>query len=326
MKEILDFISRYSDFSIVSHRDPDGDCIGSSIALGRFLLGLGKTLRLYSPGPFNRFGIEDYEVFFDGRPFVCGPETGIIVLDCSTLDRIGHFARNLTGETAVIDHHSSGTPFGSARYIDASAPSTTYLVYRLMKEAGAHMDEETAQWLLFGLCTDTGFFRHLDAGSAGVFEAAAELAAAGANPNKAYGTMFGGRTLSSRRLLGRLLDRTESCRDGRLLLTYETLDDLRETLPGASGIRKAAAADRDSDTLYSLLQGVRHAEVVIFVREEGPGLLSAGLRSNNHLDVGAIAKSFGGGGHKKAAGLEYRGSLDELKGLLKEAVLKLMED
>lgn len=377
MKSIHDFIRRFGVFNILSHKEPDGDCVGSSIAMARYLGSLGKTTRLYSPGPFSRFGMEDYAVFFNNDPFDCSKDTGIIILDCSTMDRIGYFAENLkqiaaasradgqspespespgaaassdagipgTCGIAVIDHHSSGEPFGEAGLIDPIAPSTTFIVQKLIEEAGAVIDAETAQWLLFGLCTDTGYFRHLTAGSDHVFKAVARLTAAGANPSAAYKTMYGGRSLSSRRLLGRLLDRTESYRDGRLLVTYETLADLSvdrsvksvvveslSTVPAApydsmesiTMDSKSSTLDRDSDTLYSLLQGVKNAEAIVFVREERPGELSAGLRSDNHLDMGEIAKEFGGGGHKKAAGLEWKGNLRELKVLLTEAVLKRM--
>lgn len=311
MQECIDFINKHNHFYILSHEEPDGDCIGSSLALGSFLEGLGKGVTLLSPGPFSRKEIKRYEKHFtkevtDPLP----PEgTGVFILDCSTPDRIGHFQEFVqTYEIAVIDHHAAGKEFGSVRWVDPRAPSVTYLVQLLQENMGYPPTEKEAEYLLFGLCTDTGFFRHCEEDQSETFAAASRLLSAGASPNKIYQLIFGGRELGTRLLLGKNLVRTEEHFRGKLLITYETLADLQEY----------GNENRDSDTLYSLLQTVTSTEVAVLMREESPGVCSAGLRAAGDVNVGEIARAFGGGGHPKASGFEWRGDLADLR----EALLR----
>jgi len=225
--------------------------------------------------------------------------TAVVILDCSTLDRISYLADEIEGlPVIVIDHHSSGNPFGTYRFIDSTAPSVTFMILHIIEAAGETPTEEEAQTLLFGLSTDTGFFRHLSAHSGETFEAAARLADAGANPNQIHRKMYGGRPLESKQLLGLLLHRTRSFADGKILITYETIEEQN----------KFGIKNRDSDTLYQQLQSIEGCEVVALIREEKPGECSVGLRSNFYADVGKIALELGGGGHARAAGLTWNGS------------------
>jgi phosphoesterase RecJ-like protein len=210
----------------------------------------------------------------------------------------------------VIDHHASGKPFGHVRYIDPGAPSVTYLIQHVIETMGDTPNAEEAQLILFGLCTDTGFFRHLSKNSAPVFQAVARLVEAGADPNKAHFMMHGGRTLSSRVLLGRLLARAVPRFDGAVITTYETFEDIQEL----------GTESRDSDALYQTLQAVAGCRAVALVRQETRDECSVGLRSNDELDVGGIARSFGGGGHPKAAGFSSRGTVDQVTRLVMEAL------
>ncbi|MFO7849354.1 MAG: DHHA1 domain-containing protein, partial [Spirochaetia bacterium] len=198
--------------------------------------------------------------------------------------------------------------FGGLRYIDSQAPSVTYMIHKIITAMGDVPIEEEAETLLFGLCTDTGFFRHLESKSAPVFESAAELVKAGASPKRVHSAIYGGKPLASRTLLGILLARTEAYYNGRVLVTYETLSEKE----------KYGEKSRDSDTLYRHLQEVEGCEAVLLVREESPGECSVGLRSNKHIDVGKIAYAFGGGGHSKAAGFMSNSSIEQtIEGVLK---------
>lgn len=297
---LFQFIDTYDRFIICGHREPDGDCVGSQLALSRFLEKIGKASLCVSPGPFNRPETEAFEPLFAASVTeeFQGESTAVFITDCSTIERTGSFQEILRPyPTAVIDHHSSGEDFGDARYIVPKAASTTMLIYQLFREKGLTPDQETADYMLFGIATDTGFFRHLGPGAPEVFSIAAELVTAGASPNDIHRRIFGSRTLKSRQLLGTLLHRTESRYGGKLLVTYQTLEDL-----AAYG-----KYNKDSDTLYMLLQGISGVEVVVLVREEDEEECSIGLRSNNDVDVGVIAQNNGGGGHKKAAGFTRRG-------------------
>jgi bifunctional oligoribonuclease and PAP phosphatase NrnA len=156
--------------------------------------------------------------------------------------------------------------------------------------------------LFFGLCTDTGFFRHLDAGSALVFEAASRLVAAGASPKGAFEAMNGGKPFVSRKLMGELLSRAETSYDGRLIMTWMDLKDQE----------RYGLVGRDSDMLYQLLMTVEGMEVAVVVRQESPTDCTIGFRSRQTVDVATIAASFGGGGHRLAAGLYMEGTVGDI--------------
>ena len=314
--ELLDFIGMYKTFFILGHEEPDGDCLGSQKALASVLNRTGKTAVLCSPGPFDRPEIKEVESAFaksiSEATGMAGldtdgpiPETAaVIIADCSTPERIGAgFAADIEGiPTAVIDHHASGEPFGDVSFVNGGSPSTTILVYQLMKELKLEPTPEEAEDLLFGFLTDTGYFRHLDTDAADSMLLAAELAGFGASLKDLYFRMYGGRKLNSKVLTGRVLSRAVPLFGGRCISIYETLEE-----KGRFG-----AENRDSDTIYSQLLAVENCEAVIFVREEAEGECSVSLRSRNRIDVGAVAKSFGGGGHKNAAGFVWKGSRAEV--------------
>ncbi len=298
---VLDALSRWDNYILIGHREPDGDCISSQLALSLFLRRKSKTTYLVSPGPFQRPELNDLIHYFSAHvpSDIDRENTAVVILDCSTLDRISYLAEEIDGlPVIVIDHHSSGNPFGTCRFIDPQAPSVTTMILHIIEETGDTPNEEEAQILLFGLATDTGFFRHLGSHSGETFEAVARLTDAGANPNHIHRKMYGGRPLQSKQLLGLLMNRTRSFAGGKVLLTYETLKE-QDTY----GIE-----NRDSDTLYQQLQSIQGCEIVALIREEKPGECSIGLRSNFYADVGKIALELGGGGHARAAGASWFGS------------------
>lgn len=311
-------LATYSKFTVIGHQEPDGDCLSSQWALASFLKrggakpskdrsdtdNEGAVSILVSPGPFTRSEIssmqEDFLLHIPEE--FRGSDTLTIVVDCSTVDRIGYLAEEVgDSPIAVIDHHASGSPFGDIRYIDVQAPSVTYMIQKIIEEYGHTPTAEEADTLLFGLATDTGFFRHLGKGSAAVLHSAARLVEAGASPSRVHGLMYGGRPLESRTLLGRLLARTEGHFGGKLLITYETLEEKQHF----------GEENRDSDSLYQHLQGVENSEVVILIRRETLEKCSVGLRSKHAVDVGKIAKAFGGGGHPRAAGFERKSTIEK---------------
>jgi phosphoesterase RecJ-like protein len=173
----------------------------------------------------------------------------------------------------------------------------------LIESLGLEPTKEEAELLFFGLCTDTGFFRHVESDGAETFEYAARLVRRGASPRRAFSAMSGGKSLESRILMGLILSRVEAHFGGRLLLSYETIEDTERF--GLQG--------RDSDALYQLLQAVGGTDAVVLIRQETPENCTVGLRSRETVDVSAIAARFGGGGHKQAAGLYAAGTIKELR-------------
>lgn len=315
---LLKFVADHRSFVVIGHKEPDGDCIGSQLALTSALTRLGKHCQTVNVGPFERT-----EIAADARRF--SPDVkldrltepiGAIVVDCSTEDRIDRIAAQIAKlPCAVIDHHTSGEPFGDVRYIDSSAPATTLLILRLIEGLGLSPTAEEAQYLFFGLATDTGFFRFLDHRHATVLQDAARLVECGASPNETYQWMYHGKTLESRLLLARMLKRVESFHGGRFMITYQTAADYRQFGPR-----------RDTDSLHSLLLTIEGVELIGVIRElpDGTGC-AVSLRTTTAIDVGRLAAEFGGGGHQKAAGFFRQQPLTVTRAELQSRFAELAE-
>lgn len=303
---VLDFLTRYRRFLVLGHTDPDGDCVGSQLGLALGLRRLGKSVIVANEGPFDRQEIRSYAERF--TQFAVDPNDfdAVVVLDCSTVDRIGFYQSAIVDKpVAVIDHHTSGTPFGDVRFVHPDIPATAMLVYTIICELVGAPSTEEAQLLFLGIATDTGFFRFVDEGSDLVFQVAAALTRAGASPRAVDTAINSGRSLASRYLIARMIDRVEVMGNQDALLTYQTRKDEREF-----GTR------RDSDALYRLLLQVERVRVLVVVKERANGC-AISFRSTDDINVGEIAAEFGGGGHPKAAGAfisdDLNGVLDTLR-------------
>ena len=308
--ELANFIKEGTKFLIAGHKEPDGDCVGSQLALASVLRRMGKEAIPCSAGPFKRTEVKRYEQLFCSAPEEKNRAGArVILVDCSEPDRAGDLSGFLEGlPIAVLDHHessagSSGGDSTEPRCIDGNAPSTTFLVLKLIEALGLELIREEAELLFFGLCTDTGFFRFVDEKGAETFETAARLVRCGASPKAAYAAIHDGKSLDSRRLLAHILLKAESLFDGKLIFSCEGYEETcRFGLEG-----------RDSDNLYQLLQSVAGVQAIVIIRQETPEKCTVGFRSRDWVDVRSIAESFGGGGHKNAAGLSITGTISELR-------------
>ena len=307
---VLQFLRNYSSYYLFSHVEPDGDCLASSAALGRLLESRGKRVRHYNPGPFIRVEIQSYrEQFLTEPPGTVDPDGAAVVLDCSAPQRIERFAETVAQmPLLVIDHHSNGEPFGDLTYIEPASPSTTLLVHMIMEACGHTITPVEARLLLFGLCTDTGFFRHISIGQGSALSAAGRMVDAGAPLKEVHNRMFGGKSLESRRLLAELITRARELNSGQCLLTYETLDD----------VARYGKHNRDSDLLYQLLMGTERCRVISLARAETAATTSVSFRSQDGTDVASLARELGGGGHRAAAGCHVNAPLEQTLALLSE--------
>lgn len=304
-QELAAFMDTYPQYIIAGHQEPDGDCIGSCLALSAFLQRQGKKTILISQGPFKRPEIMRYKKEFltEVPKNIDADTTGLCLVDCAELRRVGSIADGLNDfPVAVIDHHVTSKPLGTASLIMPEAPSATYLIQSLIEAVKGSVTAREAEFLFLGLCTDTDFFRHLDMRSQHVFEHVSRLVSAGANPSAVFTQMNGGRSLNSRLLLARMLTRMQRYYDDRLLISYETLEDAEEFGPNT----------RDSDLTYRIIQSIRGVEAVILIRQEDSEMCSVGFRSKDRIDVSKIAGQFGGGGHKNASGAYVQSTIEQL--------------
>lgn len=277
------------------------------MALTLFLRRMGKKADPFNKGPFKKPEIKKYEQGFhsDIEPLQKSSSPLAVILDCSTPDRLGEvISSKLSGlKTLVIDHHAAGEVFGDWRYVDPKAVSTTLLVYRIIRALGEKPDRAESEFLLLGLCTDTGFFRHLEGGSGEALRFAADMSDAGCSLKAVHAHLNGGKLLENQKLMGLMLSRAESHWDNKVLVSWEAQDDRI----------RLGAENRESDSIYQTLQGVQGNEVVILLRAESESKTSVGLRSRSVVDVAALAKEYGGGGHVRASGFMADIPMEELK-------------
>jgi len=318
-EDIISFIKTGSKFIIAGHKEPDGDCVGSQLALRSALIRMGKEALVCSAGPFKRTELKDYSNQFKFIPTE-EDKTGsrLILVDCSNMERIGEIHETLKKlPHAIIDHHAAAShPQSTPKapvYLDANSPSCTLLIKKLINAFNLELTKEEASLLLFGICTDTGFFRHLTNKDGEVFEAAANLVRHGANPKKIFSIMNGGKSLNSRILMGNILSRIESYFRGRLTISHETLEEFK--VYGLEG--------RDSDALFQMLLAIEGVEAAVIIRQECADNCTVSLRSVDKINVAQIAASFNGGGHKNASGLTMQGNISSVKKIMLEAFSKV---
>ena len=306
--ELKAFIEKHDFFFVIGHKEPDGDCITSCLGIAAILEHFGKAYQLLSAGPFKRNEVLRWQNrFSDTMEFQDESErkkSGLIILDCSEISRLGDIDGDLKGfDTFVIDHHkTSGLEEGFAGYVDGDAPACAFLIQLFYEKLIGSIPSELAKTLFFGICTDTGFFRFLTDNSSEVFAAVSRLVADGADPRTTYREINSGKAYSTRKLLGVLLGKAERYLDGRLVVTWESLEDTKKW--GLEG--------RDSDALYQLMLSAKGVEAVVFLRQDTETTCTGGFRSQDKIDVSLVAAKFGGGGHKNASGMSCNGRVETL--------------
>jgi len=304
IKEFSNFIEAHDFFYIIGHKEPDGDAIFSCLGIADLIEKKGKEYQLLSVGPFKRNEIKSKAQLFTDTPKQISNENrkkvGLLILDCSEMSRLGEINGDLTNlDTFIIDHHKTSVVENNC-IIDSTSPATACIVQQIYEKIIGNIPKNVAEYLFFGLSTDTGYFRFLKEDSAEVFRQAARLVEAGANPRTTYDEITAGKAYSTRKLLGIMLNRAERKYNNKLIVTYETMEDTK----------KFGQEGRDSDALYSLLLSIAGVEAVLFVRQDTETTCTAGFRSRDKVDVSVIAAKFGGGGHKNAAGLSLTGTLE----------------
>lgn len=313
MDQIIQQLKQSQYVLIVSHINPDGDAIGSLIAMGHLLDELNKRSVLYNESPIPavyRFlpgvgrvkrNIDNYDLF----------DTAVI-LDCGGIDRIGSMASTIVGIPTIIniDHHVTNSGFGSINLIDPDACATSELVYRLINKIGAGVDETAATALYTGILTDTGSFRFSNTNRA-AFKICEKMVSMGVNPYKIAQRVYGTYSLGRIKLLNLALDSIEISENGKLSMMAVTQGMMRET----------NTRPEDIDGLINYAKGIEEVKVAVLIQElkansstSNPVLpYHVSMRSNGTVDVAAIAASFGGGGHSSAAGFSIKATLPELK-------------
>lgn len=303
LQEIARAMHEAERVALCSHIDPDGDTVGSALALAKGLRGLSKQVELFCDHPVPgdlRFlpGVEDY------RP----PEAAegrfdlLVYVDAGDLTRVGRCASLAAQSTRVaqIDHHATNTCYAEINCVDATASATALIVHALLKHLGVRLDEELAACLYTGLATDTNNFSHPST-TAEAFHVAGELMDAGLPLSELNRRLFRQKPIEELRLKERALRSLTLHHGGDISSMALTWRDFQDC-----GALPEHAVTLTNEVLY--VAGVRMA---VFAREtERPGEIRASLRAVEPLRVDDIAKALGGGGHAQAAGATMRGTLE----------------
>jgi phosphoesterase RecJ-like protein len=301
----LRLIRERDRFVVTSHRNPEGDAIGSSLGLGTALIEMGKQVIFYNADPVPRvlrpFPHADRIVnsLADARR-----NDTVIVCDCGELERVGEeiFARREEFRFVNLDHHVSSKGFAEVSYIDPEAPATSLLVYRILRGLEHPISTDVATNLLCGLVTDTGSFRYSNA-TPEAFEAAAELTRRGARPDFVSRKLFDTQEERTLRLLALVLGTLEVTADGRIASVVVEGEMFERTGTKAEHLEEFVNYPRR-------IEGV---ELAVLLREQGPAEWKVSLRGQGRIDTTRISCAYGGGGHRNASGCTVRGALDTVK-------------
>lgn len=322
MTTFLDFLQRQRAFLLTGHENPDGDCIGAEVALFHLLRALGKQVHIVNPDPIGKSFdfLRRHTPFEHARGGEGLPEfDAVVLLDCSQISRVGALGQRLVASgkpIGVIDHHvGSEHGDGATCYVDATAAATGALVRRIYRELGQPLSPAAAEGVFLSLIADTGWFRYSNA-DAEVFMMAGELVAAGVDGSLIYDNLYRRNHPESAQLLAAMLARHRLLLDNRLALCA-----MDKAL-----MERAARLDFDTDAVLDPLRSLDGVEVVALLKERFDGNVKCSLRARRDVDVQAIAATFGGGGHKKAAGATMNMTMPQAEAAVEAAVAAALGD
>lgn len=314
IKRIANLINSTNQVLITSHKDPDGDSIGSQLALAQLLKDKRKDFRIVNQGNLpSKYRFLDQ----DGQIMTKSPKKAFqaglaIVLECSTLDRIGWVEELIGAETKIvnIDHHSDNASFGTINYIDHKASAVGEMIYNILVYIDFPINSTAATQLYSAILTDTGRFRFANT-TPRCLHVCADLVTLGANPKLITDSIYFSHEKNYMWILGHLLTNMEFFAEERICCF---------TLNRAT-IRKHSVRSTGTEGLIDQTLFIRGVMVGILLTELDGQKVRVTLRSQGKVDVSKLAKSFGGGGHRNAAGCTVAGRLTAVK----KSIIKQIE-
>lgn len=304
---------------LFTHVHPDGDALGSLLGFAEILEGLGKKVFCYLDEPIPYLydflpgcsrvstSLDELDRFVDA-----GKDVIALSLDCGDSDRLGKNKHKLLEiePFLVIDHHRSHQKFGQYRWVDSKRSSTGEMIYELAESLGAEISYDCAYNLFVAISTDTGSFKY-DSTSARTLRISADLIEKGVKPDEISGKIYNNYTLERLRLLKLVLNTLQIFNAGELALIHVTQDMFAES----------AALPEDVEGFIDFPRSIDSVKVAVFIKEGKNGRVSVSLRAKGDCDVAEIAKSFGGGGHRNAAGFRFSGkSADQVQRIVIDTV------
>jgi phosphoesterase RecJ-like protein len=313
LRAAADAIRGHERFLVVTHENPDGDALGSLLAMKLALDRLGKDslMYLYGEAPLpSEYSFMPLGELRRTVPDDAG-ERVLLALDCANESRIEPDPAVLRGAPLVvnIDHHHDNSRFGDVNLVVPEASATGEVLRDLFAELGTDLDPEIAEALYIALVTDTGRFQYTNT-TPRALRLAADLVEAGADVHRVFQGVYESVQFAKLKLLARALERAHLFDGGRLVVSYLTRRDFDEV----------GAAEAYSEGIIDYLRAVEGADMAALIREpprsDGPARKVSLRASTDELDVSAIARKSGGGGHRQAAGFSSDDSIDEITAFL----------
>ena len=314
LDEILKEINKAEKIVILTHESPDGDAIGSSLAIKLMLNTLGKQADVI---------MTQYSRLFNFLPEIENIKTNseikeydlAISVDCATLNRLDNkeYFENAK-KTIVIDHHGSNTMFGDINFVNPVSPACCEVLAGIATYFEIPITKEIGTCIITGIITDTGGFRHQGV-TPETFEFTAELIRAGVEISEIYNMALKTKTRANFELSKKIMERLEILEDGKIAFSYITKEDKQEV----------GAKPGDHEGLVDIGLEIEDVKISIFVREDDLKTgFKVSLRAKGDINVSDVCMIFGGGGHKKAAGAFIQGNLQFVKDkIIKESIKAL---
>jgi bifunctional oligoribonuclease and PAP phosphatase NrnA len=302
IQQIADAIRARTRFVLSSHARPDGDSIGSQLAMAYALRALGKQVEVINadpaPPPLMQFpGVPDIQI----GPRVEGDFDAAIIMECGDLARTG--VAGLDRFFVInIDHHPGNTAYGRINWFDAGAAACGEMVFDVVRALGVPLTPEIATHIYLAILTDTGSF-HYSSISPRTFDICREALEAGVDPVLVARNVYDSNNMGRLKLFGAVLSAMQIDATGRIAIVY--LDH--------EMARAAGGTYEDTEGLINLPLTVKEIQAVVFFKQDDGEQYRVSMRSKGEIDIGAVAKSFGGGGHKNAAGCTVSGPIDALQ-------------
>lgn len=318
LRTIADAIRSHDRFLLVTHENPDGDALGSVLAAKLALEQLGKDAVMYL---FGRVPLPAEYAFMDlaelrrDLPADVG-ERVVVALDCANIRRMGPETGFLDATPAIlnIDHHHDNSRFGHLNLIVPDASSTGEVLHDLFQELGVTITPDIAEALYIALVTDTGRFQYTNT-TPKTLRLAADLVEAGANVHRVFQAVYETVAFAKLKLLARALDRARVYEGGRLIVSVLLRSDFEDV----------GAEEPFSEGIIDHLRAVEGADMVALIREpptqDGPTRRVSLRTTAEEIDVSAIARRSGGGGHHQAAGFSSELPIDEIASFIRQGYL-----
>jgi len=314
LSRIVDAISSRRRFVLSSHARPDGDSIGSQLAMSYALKTLGKEVTLINadlaPAPLLAFpGVPGIRI----SPEAVGDFDAAIIMECGDLGRTG--VKGLERFYVInIDHHPGNTGYGQINWFDPKAAACGEMVFDLVRALGVALSVEIATHIYLAILTDTGSF-HYSSISPKTFDISRQCLEAGVDPVLVARNVYDSNNMGRLKLFGAVLSAMQIDQTGRIAIVY--LDH--------EMARAAGGTYEDTEGLINLPLTVKEIQAVVFFKQAEHDDYRVSMRSKGDIDIGAVAKEFGGGGHKNAAGCSVTGAIDALQKTFVEKILRAID-